>query len=582
MSRKEPPDPTFPGLQLGARRTATSHSSASDQRIARDLDAGVRLHQAGALDQASVVYRRILDEHPDHPDALHLLALVIHTRGDGDTAIQLIERAIARHQNFPEAHNNLGNILKAKGELDAAMRHYRQAIQLDPRYAKAHYNLGNLYQDQNRLDDAVTCYRRAIASDHGFAQAHCELGSALSEQGKMDAAINHFRRALDLNPRYAEAARNLGVLLQSKGRFEEAVQQFELAIEARPSYVLPYSNLAMIRKFKPGDPLVSRIEGLLAEQKPSSPDRAVLHFTLGKCLDDMGDYEKAFEHYRAANGIKNLEGPFDIAAHKKRTKRLMAVFTRALLAERASWGNLSGKPIFIVGMPRSGTTLVEQILASHPDVIGAGELRDIHNLARSLSGRLDTTTPYPDCVAEMDVESLRETAQLYLDRLDTLGGKARCVVDKAPANFRHLGFIALLFPRARIIHCRRNALDVCLSCYFQDFPFQPFSHDLETIGVYYREYERLMAHWRRAVSIPMLDVHYEDIVADTEASSRRIIEFCDLIWDDSCLTFYKADRSVVTSSLWQVRQPIYKSSIERWRRYEGHLDPLKRALKHAL
>ena len=229
-------------------------------------------------------------------------------------------------------------------------------------------------------------------------------------------------------------------------------------------------------------------------------------------------------------------------------------------------------------MPRSGTTLVEQILASHPKAFGAGELRDFYLLTRDLSAYLQSSIPYPECAALLDQESARYLATGYLDHLLELSADATHVIDKAPNNFRHLGLIALLFPRVRLVHCRREALDVGLSCYFQYFRSQHFTNDLKHIGLYYREYERLMAHWKKVLPLPVLDVSYEDLVSDVEGVGRRMVDFCGLDWDDACLRFDKTNRTVLTASQWQVRQPIYKTSVQRWKNYEKHLGPLKRAL----
>ncbi len=259
--------------------------------------------------------------------------------------------------------------------------------------------------------------------------------------------------------------------------------------------------------------------------------------------------------------------------------RLIATFTPEFFEAQTSPGSDSERPVFILGMPRSGTTLVEQIIARHPLAFGAGELMTRNRVTWTLPAALKSGTTYPECAALMDERFTDEAANGYLKELRQLPDAAVRVTDKMPNNFRHIGLIARLFPRARIIHCQRNPMDICLSCYFLDFRGRlGFAYDLTHLGQYYRQYERLMAHWKKVSPIPILDVRYEDLIADSEAVSRRMIDYCGLEWDDACLAHDETERPVMTASHWQARQPIYKTSVERWRHYERHLEPLSRAL----
>jgi tetratricopeptide (TPR) repeat protein len=391
----------------------------------------------------------------------------------------------------------------------------------------------------------------------------------------------HCQRALAIDAGNVEAHNNLGSALKSKGLFAEAALEYEAALAIEPDYALAIKNLADISKIQPDDPLIPRIEQLLRSESLPVERREQCHFALGKCFNDVGTYDKAFEQYRAGNEIKKERHSFDAGAYARETDRLMATFDRAFFEQRNSHGSNSERPIFIVGMPRSGTTLVEQIIASHPDVFGAGELPHFNRLVKNLPARLRDAA-YPECVAGIDPKTASQLADEYLGYLRSLSPDAPQVTDKLPQNFRHLGLITLLLPHARIISCRREPLDVCLSCYFQDFFAQPFSHDLADIGRFYREYDRLMAHWISVLPLPILEVQYEDLVGDMEAVSRRMISFCGLNWDDACLAFHKHERPVQTASDWQVRQPIYRTSVERWRRYEKHLEPLKQVLTGTL
>jgi len=346
-----------------------------------------------------------------------------------------------------------------------------------------------------------------------------------------------------------------------------------------PNNVQAYYNLSRARPAKSDDAEVTRMEKMLEKPDLSKGDRVNVHFSLGKIYDDLGRHEDAFEQYHQGNQADDRAAPFDARIHNILVDRLTSVFTKQFFMRRQGLGSESTRPVFIVGMPRSGTTLTEQVLASHAEVFGAGELDQVNRLVNAVSAEVSGSAGYPEIAGELDAVTACRLGESYVSYITRLSGGVRRVTDKMPGNFMHLGFIALMLPRARIIHCRRNPMDSCLSCYFQHFTSpMPFASSLEGLGAYYQAYERIMAHWHRALPLPILDVAYEDMVADHEGTCRRIVEFCGLEWDDACLQSHKTKRTVKTASTWQVRQPLYTTSVERWRRYGGHLEPLKKAL----
>ena len=302
-----------------------------------------------------------------------------------------------------------------------------------------------------------------------------------------------------------------------------------------------------------------------------------LHFHAGDIYHSMQQYELAIDHYHKANALSEIQ--FDREAHVRFINSTIAAFSEDTLAQLTSLGNPSARPIFIVGMPRSGTSLAEQILASHPDVYGAGELMDFAAVAQGLGFDHAHSSGFTARLASLnDAESSRYV-EAYLQSIDRLSNGERYVTDKLPYNFLHLGLIQILFPNARVIHARRDPMDSCLSCYFLAFiGTHPHAYDLEDLGVYYREYERLMTHWHDVLSLPILDVQYEEAVEDIEATCRRMIEFCELDWDDRVLDFHQSDRVVRSASYDQVRRPVYRSSVGRWKPYEAWLDPLRQGL----
>jgi tetratricopeptide (TPR) repeat protein len=341
-----------------------------------------------------------------------------------------------------------------------------------------------------------------------------------------------------------------------------------------PEVALVYASLTHFTKDYDG--AIARLESLLVKDGLPEKHRTQIHFNLGRLYDKHGKYAQAFAHYRAGNQL--MPATFDARAWQERITNLIDIFSHDALVRAPRADNRSERPIFIVGMPRSGTTLVEQILSMYPEVAAAGELADISLLADQLQELLEHTSSAND-LTRLSRGQYDSLAQRYLDLLGGRFPNALRVTDKMPQNFLHLGWIALLFPGARVIHCVRDPLDACLSCYFQMFTGDhPYAYDLANLGAYYRQYQRLMDHWRAILDIPIFELRYEDLVREPEKLGRAMVEFCGFKWDPRCLEFYKSERSVATASFQQVRQPIYSSSLGRWQHYADHLEPLKKAL----
>jgi len=363
---------------------------------------------------------------------------------------------------------------------------------------------------------------------------------------------------------------------------DRAMECFRESLRLDPTMAASSLNMSRARRFGEADlPEISRIEGLLQEAGLSEEGRINLHFAIGKMFDDCKRYDKAFEHFREANRYKRRRVHFDGEHYQRWHGRIHDVFSRGFFESHARVGEASERPVFIVGMPRSGTTLVEQILASHPHVHGADELTTIFDIVCSLEGRAAGNAKYPDIISAVDDAALRWGARQYLDTLDGIDAQAARITDKMPTNFFHLGLIAVMLPHAKIIHCRRDAMDTCLSNFVQMFAEgHYYSYDLTDIADYYRGYEEVMAHWREVLPIPMYEVQYEELVEDQERISRELVDHIGLEWDDRCLAFHETQRAVRTASNWQVRQPIYKSARKRWKNYEKDLLQLKSDLRY--
>ena len=518
---------------------------------------------------------------PGRAEAYYFVACAEDELGHAERAIAAYRRAIDINPQFLEAWFNLGSTLADRGELDAAVDSYREAARLGPNMAEAHHGLGAALLKRAENKPAIQHLERAIELRPDFPEALFELGNALRSERRIEAAAERFREAFALRPSYSEAYLNRAGCLQMLGEFDEARRLLESAVAQKPDLSEAHHEIVRARKIGEDDrPIVARIETLLASNTLGEKDRCNLHFALGKAYDDLGDWDRAFENFAAANRLKRAMLDYDPALLETQFDAIRKTFDGAFFEARSGYGDPSERPVFLVGMPRSGTTLVEQILASHGQVYGAGELPLIGRLAARLHRELGVEHPYPGCAETIDEAASLDLAQPYLAHLRTLDADAARITDKMPSNFIHLGLIALLYPNARIIHCRREPADICLSCYFQNFsePLR-FAYDLGELGHYYGQYERMMAHWREVLPLPIHDIEYEALIAEPEKASREIVAFCGLEWDDACLRSHEHKRTVDTASVWQVRQPIYKSSVEKWRAYEKHLGPLLDSLR---
>ncbi|HME38056.1 MAG TPA: sulfotransferase, partial [Steroidobacteraceae bacterium] len=468
-------------------------------------------------------------------------------------------------------HANLGHVLHCLGEFRAAIEHCRRAVELEPTLPEAHLHLGNSLLALNALLDADAAYRAGLDMAPDHAALHTARAMAERALGRLADAEASTRRALALRPGAADTLALLGSLAIDHGRFDEAEDLLRKALAIDPELPEALTSLMAVRKMSAADaPWRDAAERVLA--RGLAVAHAInLHHALGKYCDDVDDRDAAFEHHRLGNELaRRSRLRYDRAEMTQRVTRILAAFDRHALAALRPCGIASELPVFVVGMPRSGTSLTEQILASHPQVHGAGEL--LYWIFAADAER--AATP------ERRAATIAELGRAYLEGLSTQAPDAARVVDKLPVNFRHIGLIHAALPGARFIHLDRNPLDTCLSIYFQGFSAaHPYATDFGDLAHYYQEYRRLMAHWR-AVLPPqtLLEVRYEDLVDDAEGWSRRMLAHIGLPWDARCLEFHRTDRPVLTASNWQVRQPISRASVGRWRRYERFIGPLRKAL----
>jgi tetratricopeptide (TPR) repeat protein len=541
----------------------------------------------GRFEEAEASSREALRINPNLADAHNNLGVSLRRLGRLIEAEQCFRAALRIHPNHADAHCNLGVVLQRQEKLAEAVGHLQEAVRLAPGNAQAQNDLGGVLLACNLPEKAIPYLREAIRLRPGFAEAHNNLGVALRDMSLFDVADEQFHEALRLNPGCAGAHNNLGFLLESQGKIAEALAEFHECLRLEPNNSQALYRLTVLAAsghYQLSDDERQRLKAIEKRNDLPAEDLSRMHFAIARADETAGAYNAAFEHYRLGNDLRkalvaNRGAVYNPAAQTRTVDRLIAAYSPAWFERVRPFGTDSDLPIFIVGMMRSGTTLAEQILASHPRVHGAGELPEFGQLVHSLPKRLGGMEEYPECVTRLDEATARAVAAEYLARLRQADSEAARVVDKLPFNYLNLGLIAALFPKAHIIHCRRDPIDTCVSCYVQSFGQpHPFTLDLAHLGHYYREYNRLMAHWTRVLPVPIFELQYEELTAEQEAVSRRMVEFCGLEWDERCLRFNETERVVRTASSLQVRQPMYRSSVGRWKRYEKHLKPLLDAL----
>jgi tetratricopeptide (TPR) repeat protein len=574
---------------------------------------GIVLQEAGKFEESLASLERVIALQPDWAEAHNNLANTSRRLGRMDRAERHYRQALALNPSYAEAHSNLAFLLSSQGCYDEAAAAAQRAIELSPRLVDAYLNLAEVeisrhrhdlalraldmlqafapqhpaalvarakaLKQIDRLDEALAFAHQAAALAPHSAEAHNTLAMVLQTLGRTDEALDQFEQAARLPGTVAEEALvGRATLLMEAGRKDEAWAAFDRALGAFPGSVRALTSRADARTFEAGDPDIAALEDCLAEgERRSLDDRISAHFSLGKAYLDIHDPALAFDHFDAGNRLKRASFTYDSLATGRWMERIAECFTPALFARPHDTEEHSALPVFIVGMPRSGTTLIEQIISSHPQVAGAGELSALRLV-------VEGSGIFPDRMAGMTGDDATELfGQLgrdYLSRIAPLVQGRTRLVDKMPGNFLYAGLIARILPGARIIHARRDPVDTCLSCYTKLFGGeQQFTYNQTELGEFYRHYERLMTHWRAVLPVDrFIEVDYEAVVDDLEGEARRLIDFLDLPWDDACVKFYENRRVVRTASVNQVRQPIYTTSKGRWQAYADHLGPLLTAL----
>ncbi len=567
---------------------------------------------SGKHRDAIKLYDEIITADPDNAMAYHNLGLILLSTVGPGPAFPLLWHAAQLKPDLAEAHNTLGNALLRMERKEEAEASFRKAVELDPGTSVFQFNLANVLASTDRHAEAERAYNRAIELQPGYVEAHNNLANALRNLDRRDDALQVLGRLLEFNPKYAMAHNNignikrdldllqdaedsyraaiaadaslaiahfnLGNVLRDTGRTAEAAKSFRKAIELNPSHADAYRHLVQVERVQPDDGLVALIHARYENIYTSDEDKKHFAFALGRIYDSARDWDRAFDYFQIANRLHRGSYRYESKWESQLLKRIRDHFTPANRAASPSSDIADSTPIFIVGMMRSGTTLMEQILASHPEVAGGGELRYVQDIVDGLRARSEK--PYPNCIEGMTRDDANEMGRTYIRRVrEKFGKDAKHITDKMPQNFIYLGLVDRLLPKARIIYMKRDPLDVALSIFSILFTTgHPYAYDLKEIGQYARFSEQVMEHWIGLFGDKIHVQSYEKLVADPEQEIRKVLDFCGLDFNPACLEFHATERSVNTASASQVRERLNASSIGRWKPYERHLKPVKAGL----
>jgi len=546
------------------------------------LNLGKALAQLGKGAEADAAFERSFDLNPERRKLA--LAAEHHREGRLEEAERIYRDVIRDNPNNVDAMRLLGRVaLSAKRNADAE-RLFRRAVSIAPDFVGAIGDLGRVLKEQNELEEAIGCFRRITELQPKNPQGYFLLAGTLAPAASTIEAMHAYQKTLELNPQHPGALLGLGHVLKTMGRQEEAVRTYRKCIAVKPDYGETYWSLANLKTYTLTDADIKAIESNLKLDNLTDQSRVNFLFALAKAYEDRGDFAHAWDYYVQGNSTQRVLEIYDPVQTEVMNDEIIALFDAEFLARKAGGGDSDPAPIFIVGLPRSGSTLIEQILASHSRVEGTSELPYLGRVATTLNRNRADGVNYPQAVRELTPENFKSLGEEYLNRArrHRTEGAAH-FIDKMPNNFPTIGFLHLILPNAKVIDARRHPLDSCLSCFRQLFAKgQTFTYDLTDIGEYFLEYQRMMDYWHEVLPGKVLTVQYEELVHDLDGQVKRLLDYCDLPFEAACLRFHETERPVRTASSEQVRQPIYTSSIGFWRNYADRLDELREVLEPVL
>jgi len=535
------------------------------------LDYVIQLYSSGQMDKALLSIKELIQDFPNIPLLHNISGACNSALGEIDSAIISFNKAIELKPDYDEAYFNLGVAFHQTGQLGEALNSYERAISIKHAYPTAHNNLGLIALSQGQLDNALKSFEWAVAYGPEYAEAHNSLGAALQELKQFEKAKVSFKKAVALNPQYAQGLHNLAILSEIINLPDEASEYYEKALAVEPNYAEAYRNQSRTKKYKKNDPQIAQMQSIYSNDNLSISDKVHINFALAKVNEDLGNQKDFFKHLDEGSRLRKKQLNYNINETEEFHSSLIRLFSEDQpKIKQLSLDPLDIRPIFIVGMPRSGTSLVEQIISSHHSVHGAGELNNFKNIVtpalKNYIGNLTNT------INEDDLLSIRMN---YIKSLVDLSVSEKIITDKMPVNFRMIGLILTAIPEAKIIHLTRNPKATCWSNYKHYFANENgFTFDQEDLARFFILYQELMGFWHKSFPNKIHDISYERLTTHQEDETQKLLKYCELDWDNNCLNFHKNTRAVHTASASQVRQKMYQGSSDAWKKYEKFLQPL--------
>ena len=565
----------FPNNNEAKKRLLSLDKSAKLPLSQDNLNSIIQLYSSGKIEEAIDSSNAMIEIHPLEPSLFNICGACFMALGKLESAAKSFEKAISINSGYAEAHYNLGFALQGLSKFDEAKNCYENAIAIKHAYPNAHNNLGLVFLKLNELSSALQHFNWAISYNNNFAEAHNNLGATLQKNNQHSSAIKQFEKAIKINSNYSQAFNNLGILQQNLGHQDEAIKNYQKAISTKADYAAAHYNLSNLKEYKANDAQIIQMKSLLSNGELSRSEKIYINFALAKVNDDLGNHKELFEFLKEGNQLRKEEFKYSLDTDIKKHKIFKNIFNSQLsdISGDISDGLLSKKLIFIVGMPRSGTTLVEQILASHKEVYGADELSTMSDLINQ-----NLQDPTSDNSIAINYNSIRSK---YLDQINSLDISEDTVTDKWPLNFQYIGFILSIFPDAKIVHLKRDARATCWSIYKHFFSDtgNGWAYNFDDITGFYSLYNELMIFWHELFPDRIYDMSYESLTINQEDETKKLLKYCELEWDKNCLNFHTNTRVVKTASVLQVRKKMYQGSSMAWKKYEENLKHLINSLK---
>jgi len=542
----------------------------------KEVDSVIALYSDGKIEDAIDEIKLLNEDYPNEPILFNIIGACYKSLGDLEASSKMFESAIEIKPDYAEAHFNYGVVLRGLNDSDGAIQSYKRAISIMPNYVDAYNNLGNLFKELGKEDEAIENYEWAIAYKHDFFQAHNNLGLVQSENHQSELAIKSYQNAVRIAPDFLDAHFNLGITFAEIGNQKMAIKSFEKVLKINSSHTESYRNLATVKVFKVKDPQIKFMESLLSNKELSNSEYIDLNFALASVYENLDDKDQQFKFLLEGNKLKKKQLNYSVDDDKKRFSVLKKMFKKPLsqiTINKDKKYNI--QPIFIVGMPRSGTSLVEQILASHNDIFGAGELKNLAEYSIPLLNKILKSES--KSISKKELTGLRSN---YLSSISKIKTSKNIVVDKMPLNFQYIGLILSAMPEAKIIHIKRDARAICWSNYNNYFSSKGngFSFDQSDLANYYNLYSDLMEFWHKTFPKKIYDLNYENLTFNQKEETQNLLNYCEVGWDENCLNFYDNNRAVKTVSSYQVRRKMYKGSSDAWKQYKEYLSPLLKDL----